>query len=72
MADDKWTIRRVSQDARAKIEEVHGITGISYGRLVSEAIRVWFELLDQQRRATPTTRHLTRWISNAQAEGGDL
>ena len=43
--DDKWTIRRVSEDARAMIEEVHGITGISYGRLVSEAIRVWFDRL---------------------------
>lgn len=60
MADDKWTIRRVSGDARTMIEEVHGMTGISYGRLVSEAIRVWFELLDQENPETPTSRFFHR------------
>ena len=58
--NDKWTIRRVSGDARAMIEEVHGLTGIPYGRLVSEAIRVWFDLLDQQSSATLATRLHTR------------
>ena len=56
MNNDKWTIRRVSQDARSMIEEVHGLTGISYGRLVSEAIRVWFDLVDQENSANPTNR----------------
>jgi hypothetical protein len=57
---DKWTIRRVSGDARAMVEEVHGLTGIPYGRLVSEAIRVWFDqLLDHENPATP--RNIARW-----------
>jgi hypothetical protein len=56
MNNDKWTIRRVSQDARSMIEEVHGHTGIPYGRLVSEAIRVWFDLVDQENSATPQNR----------------
>jgi hypothetical protein len=56
MNNDKWTIRRVSEDARSMIEEVHGLTGISYGRLVSEAIRVWFDLVDQEHSGTPPNR----------------
>jgi len=43
--DNRWTIRKVSEDAREQIEEVHGLTGIPYGRLVSEAIRVWYDHL---------------------------
>ena len=43
--DDRWTIRRVADDARAMVEEVHGMTGVPYGRLISDAIRVWFELI---------------------------
>lgn len=43
--DNRWTIRRVSEDAREQIEEVHSLTGIPYGRLVSEAIRVWYHQL---------------------------
>ena len=54
--DDRWTIRRISEDARAMVEEVHGTTGVPYGRLVSEAIRVWFELLDGDNIATPSGR----------------
>ena len=46
--DDRWTIRRVSEDARAMVEEVHGITGVPYGRLVSDAIRVWFSFRDRE------------------------
>jgi hypothetical protein len=44
------------------VEEVHGMTGIPYGRLVSEAIRVWFDLLDRE-PAVPTARILTRWTT---------
>jgi hypothetical protein len=40
--DDRWTIRRVSEKARKQIEELHMLTGIPYGRLVSEAIGVWY------------------------------
>jgi hypothetical protein len=57
---DRWTIRRVSEDAHDMIDEVHGLTGISYGRLVSEAIRVWFDRLDREDLATATRRFLTR------------
>jgi hypothetical protein len=58
--DDRWTIRRVAEDARAMVDEVHGMTGVPYGRLVSEAIRVWFELLDQQNPQIPTSRFAAR------------
>jgi hypothetical protein len=60
--DDRWTIRRVAEDARVMIEEVHGMTGIPYGRLVSEAIRVWFDLLDRE-PTLPAARILTRWTT---------
>jgi hypothetical protein len=40
--DNRWTIRRVSGEARKQIEELHMLTGIPYGRLVSEAIEVWY------------------------------
>jgi hypothetical protein len=36
--DNRWTIRRVSGEARKQIEELHMLTGIPYGRLISEAI----------------------------------
>jgi hypothetical protein len=49
--DNKWTIRRVSGEARKQIEELHVLTGIPYGRLVSEAIAVWYN--DFQTRKTP-------------------
>jgi hypothetical protein len=49
--DDRWTIRRVSGEARAMIEEVHGMTGVPYGRLVSEAILLWFDLLERDKTA---------------------
>lgn len=38
------------------IEEVHGMTGVPYGRLVSEAIMVWFDLLGQEDISTPSSR----------------
>jgi len=41
--DNRWgTIRRVSGEARKQVEELHMLTGIPYGRLVSEAITVWY------------------------------
>jgi hypothetical protein len=40
--DNRWTIRRVSGEARKQVEELHMLTGIPYGRLVSEAIAVWY------------------------------
>jgi hypothetical protein len=40
--DNRWTIRRVSGEARKQVEELHMMTGIPYGRLVSEAITVWY------------------------------
>jgi hypothetical protein len=40
--DNRWTIRRVSEKAREQVEELHMMTGIPYGRLVSEAIGVWY------------------------------
>jgi hypothetical protein len=43
MMDNRWTIHRVSSDARQQIEEVHGLTGIPYGRLVSQAIQAWYD-----------------------------
>ena len=58
--DDKWTIRRVSADARALVEEVHGMTGVPYGRLVSDAIRVWFEMLGDGEPAHRMVRFRTR------------
>jgi hypothetical protein len=45
--DNRWTIRRVSGEARQKVEELHMVTGIPYGRLVSEAIRVWYAQLQK-------------------------
>ena len=45
--DNKWTIRGVSEDARAMIDEVHDLTGIPMGRLVSEAIAEWYAQLDE-------------------------
>ena len=43
----KWTVRGVSEDAREMIEEVHVLTGIQVGRLVSEAIETWYAELDE-------------------------
>lgn len=40
--DDRWTICRVSGEARKQVEELHMLTGIPYGRLVSEAITIWY------------------------------
>ena len=60
MADDKWTIRRVSEDARVMIEEVHEMTGVPYGRLVSETIGVWFDLMHQKNPAMTTNRFFPR------------
>lgn len=46
--DNRWTIRGVEDDARACVEEVHELTGIPFGRLVSEAIVAWYQDLPEQ------------------------
>ena len=43
--ENKWTIRRVTGEARKQVEELHLLTGIPYGRLVSQAIGVWYDQL---------------------------
>jgi hypothetical protein len=43
MMDNRWTIRSVSGEARKQVEELHMLTGIPYGRLVSEAIAAWYD-----------------------------
>ena len=45
--DNKWTIRAVSEDARAMIAEVNELTGIPVGRLVTDAIETWYSGLDE-------------------------
>ena len=45
--DNRWTIRSVTEDARTMIEEVHEVTGIPMGRLVSDAIETWYSELDE-------------------------
>ena len=47
--DNRWTIRSVSGEARQRVEELHMLTGIPYGRLVSEAIRVWYTHLQKNK-----------------------
>jgi hypothetical protein len=37
--DARWTIRGISLQARAMMEELHASTGIPYGRLISLAIQ---------------------------------
>ena len=51
--DNKWTVRAVSEDARAMIDEVHELTGIPMGRLVSDAIEAWYAELDEVDPITP-------------------
>ena len=49
--DNRWTIRRVSGEARKQVEELHMMTGIPYGRLVSEAITVWYNQFQTSKSA---------------------
>ena len=48
---NRWTIRRVSRKARKQIEELHMLTGIPYGRLVSEAIGGMYDQLRKNKTA---------------------
>jgi hypothetical protein len=48
---NRWTIRRVSGEARKQVEELHMLTGIPYGRLVSEAITAWYNQFRPSERA---------------------
>jgi len=51
MDNSRWTVRRVSGEARTQVEELHMLTGIPYGRLVSEAIGVWYTQFRTSKRA---------------------
>jgi hypothetical protein len=53
--DDRWTIRRVSGEARKQVEELHMLTGIPYGRLVSEAITIWYNQFQTSKRRAAYT-----------------
>ena len=46
--ENRWTIRNVTKDARAMIDEVHDLTGIPYGRLVTYAIEAWYDELPEE------------------------
>jgi hypothetical protein len=48
---NRWTIRRVSRKARKQVAELHMLTGIPYGRLVSEAIGVWYNQVRTSRKS---------------------
>ena len=56
--DNRWTIRRVSREARKQVEELHMLTGIPYGRLVSEAITVWYNQFQTRKTGALLTRSL--------------
>lgn len=65
--DMRWTIRNVTDDARAMIDEVHEVTGIPYGRLLTEAINQWYqELPDEDPR--PSFRCTAGTATNKIAE----
>ena len=55
--DNRWTIRRVSVKARKQVEELHMMTGIPYGRLVSEAIGVWYNQFHTRKPARGPDDH---------------
>jgi hypothetical protein len=61
--DNRWTIRNVSADARAMVDEVREATGIPVGRLVSEAIEAWFQLLPVDERRGLASRVLAAQFS---------
>jgi hypothetical protein len=44
----RWTIRGVAEDARLAVDEVHEVTGVPYGRLVTDAIRIWYSGLEEE------------------------
>ena len=54
--DKKWTVRGVEQDARDAVEEVHEVTGIPRGRLLTDAIRLWYSELDEEDPIPPVRR----------------
>lgn len=63
--DNRWTIRRVSVKARQQIEELHMLTGIPYGRLVSEAIGVWYNQMQPGDTGRLLNDHLM-WCAEAE------
>lgn len=46
--DEKWTIRGVDPAARDAVEEIKTATGVPYGRLITDAIWVWYDGLDEE------------------------
>lgn len=46
--ENRWTIRNVTKDARAMVDEVHDLTGIPYGRLLTDAIEAWYDELPEE------------------------
>ena len=63
MMDNRWTVRNVSADARAKLDEIREATGIPTGRLVTEAIEIWFQLLPADERRGLASRVLAAQFS---------
>ena len=51
--DDRWSIRGVTADARDMVLEVHELTGIPFGRLVSLAIESWYAALPEEDPCPP-------------------
>ena len=46
MKNERWAVRGVAPDAREAVEYVHEVTGVPRGRLLTEAIRVWYADLE--------------------------
>jgi hypothetical protein len=45
----RWTIRNISGEARAMMDEMHEATGIPYGRLLTQAIQHWYASLPKNK-----------------------
>lgn len=63
--ENKWTIRRVTVEARKQVEELHLLTGIPYGRLVSQAIGVWYDQFQLSKMARSRDDHFF-WSTQAE------
>ena len=63
--ENKWTIRRVTGEARKQVEELHLLTGIPYGRLVSQAIGVWYDQFQRSKMGRSRDDHFF-WRTQAE------
>jgi hypothetical protein len=63
--ENKWTIRRVTGEARKQVEELHLLTGIPYGRLVSQAIGVWYDQFQRSKMVRSRDDHFL-WRTQAE------